>query len=181
MFFLSGRRGSNPRPLAWKANALPTELLPHFLVSERHLLRCSSLICRSLPQDNSLLLRPLALNLLFHKLRFLVCFGRLRRLTSHLRSVIYGSKLLPSSLVCLEFIPKQTSDFCHNVSFGRLRRLNCGRRWIRTTEGINQQIYSLPHLATLVFSRFRYFPDDFAAVRGVFIVLVKDKLQKSKN
>ena len=27
-FFLSGRRGSNPRPLAWKANALPTELLP---------------------------------------------------------------------------------------------------------------------------------------------------------
>ncbi len=29
----------------------------------------------------------------------------------------------------------------------------CGRRWIRTTEGIIQQIYSLPHLATLVFSR----------------------------
>ena len=25
---LSGRRNSNPRPLAWKANALPTELLP---------------------------------------------------------------------------------------------------------------------------------------------------------
>ena len=24
----SGRRDSNPRPLAWKANALPTELLP---------------------------------------------------------------------------------------------------------------------------------------------------------
>ena len=28
-----------------------------------------------------------------------------------------------------------------------------GRRWIRTTEGKNQQIYSLPHLATLVFSQ----------------------------
>ena len=28
----------------------------------------------------------------------------------------------------------------------------CGRRWIRTTEGISQQIYSLPHLATLVFA-----------------------------
>ncbi len=28
-----------------------------------------------------------------------------------------------------------------------------GRRWIRTTEGIRQQIYSLPHLATLVFAR----------------------------
>ncbi len=26
----SGRRGSNPRPIAWKAIALPTELLPHF-------------------------------------------------------------------------------------------------------------------------------------------------------
>ena len=26
----SGRRGSNPRPTAWKAVALPTELLPHF-------------------------------------------------------------------------------------------------------------------------------------------------------
>ena len=25
---LSGRRGSNPRPSAWKADALPTELLP---------------------------------------------------------------------------------------------------------------------------------------------------------
>ena len=26
---VSGRRGSNPRPIAWKAIALPTELLPH--------------------------------------------------------------------------------------------------------------------------------------------------------
>ena len=25
-----------------------------------------------------------------------------------------------------------------------------GGRWIRTTEGVSQQIYSLPHLATLV-------------------------------
>ena len=29
-----------------------------------------------------------------------------------------------------------------------------GQRWIRTTEGVSQQIYSLPHLATLVFARF---------------------------
>ena len=28
-----------------------------------------------------------------------------------------------------------------------------GQRWIRTTEGVSQQIYSLPHLATLVFAR----------------------------
>ena len=27
----SGRRGSNSRPLAWKANALPTELLPQIV------------------------------------------------------------------------------------------------------------------------------------------------------
>ena len=27
---LSGRRGSNPRPTAWKAVALPAELLPQF-------------------------------------------------------------------------------------------------------------------------------------------------------
>lgn len=26
--FWSGRRGSNPRPSAWEADALPTELLP---------------------------------------------------------------------------------------------------------------------------------------------------------
>ena len=73
---LSGRRGSNPRPSAWKADALPTELLPLF-------------------QSKS----PI-----------------------------------------------------------RLFRAFSGRRWIRTTEGINQQIYSLPHLATLVFSHcFVYF------------------------
>ena len=37
----------------------------------------------------------------------------------------------------------------------------CGRRWIRTTEGINQQIYSLPHLDTLVFSLFSFLFGDF--------------------
>ena len=28
-FIVSGKRGSNPRPPAWEASALPTELLPH--------------------------------------------------------------------------------------------------------------------------------------------------------
>ena len=32
-----------------------------------------------------------------------------------------------------------------------------GKRWIRTTEGKNQQIYSLPHLATLVSSRLDWY------------------------
>ena len=29
--FLSGKRDSNPRPSAWKADALSTELLPQFV------------------------------------------------------------------------------------------------------------------------------------------------------
>ena len=62
----SGRRGSNPRPPAWKASALSTELLPH-------------------------------VNDLYNTVR--------------------------------------------------------GHRWIRTTEGESQQIYSLPHLATLEYAR----------------------------
>ena len=32
----------------------------------------------------------------------------------------------------------------------------CGSRWIRTTEGENQQIYSLPHLAALEYSQFLF-------------------------
>ena len=38
---------------------------------------------------------------------------------------------------------------------------NRGRRWIRTTEGISQQIYSLPHLATLVFALIKPALDTF--------------------
>ena len=38
-------------------------------------------------------------------------------------------------------------------TFGSYDESLGGRRWIRTTEGKNQQIYSLPHLATLVFSQ----------------------------
>ena len=33
-FFWSGRRGSNPPPKAWKAFALPNELLPQVFVWE---------------------------------------------------------------------------------------------------------------------------------------------------
>ena len=32
----SGKRDSNPRPLAWEANALPTELLPRELTMQRY-------------------------------------------------------------------------------------------------------------------------------------------------
>ena len=45
--------------------------------------------------------------------------------------------------------------FCKPMPFGHSIIENlCGRRWIRTTEDVRQQIYSLPHLATLVFSQF---------------------------
>ena len=37
----------------------------------------------------------------------------------------------------------------YQLSYFRISNL-CGQGWIRTTEGISQQIYSLPHLATLV-------------------------------
>ncbi len=69
---MSGRRGSNSRPIAWKAIALPAELLPHL------------------------------------------------------------------------FLPFLTGN--NKSKFGT----NCGGGWIRTTVGIHQQIYSLPHLAALV-------------------------------
>ena len=114
----SGRRGSNPRPSAWKADALPTELLPQF-------------------------------SFLFGD--FFVGF---QSPVGHYR------KVTPSSLTQPPRNPSKTNfDFDKTISVfskekpDRLFRAFSGRRWIRTTEGINQQIYSLPHLATLVFSQ----------------------------
>ena len=37
----------------------------------------------------------------------------------------------------------------YQLSYFRIAIIACGYRWIRTTEGESQQIYSLPHLATL--------------------------------
>ena len=39
----SGKRGSNPRPLAWEANALPTELLPHNANVQNHWISITNL------------------------------------------------------------------------------------------------------------------------------------------
>lgn len=75
---LSGRRGSNPRPSAWKADALPTELLPH------------------------------------------------------------------------------TFEY-----------KNSGESRIRTYEGVRQQIYSLPQLATLVSPHYLYFQKTYRADGGI--------------
>ena len=51
------------------------------------------------------------------------------------------------------------------------RNLSSGRRWIRTTEGINQQIYSLPHLATLVFALTQTFAILTQCYYCIFIVV----------
>ena len=93
---MSGRRGSNSRPLAWKANALSTELLPQ---------KQTDPDC-----PPPLFCNPAAV-------RHAMCpLQRGRRI-------------------------------------GPTRFALSGKRWIRTTEGVRQQIYSLPHLATLVSSR----------------------------
>src|SRR6266496_1345885 len=54
---VSGKRGSNPRPLAWEANALPAELLPHdanvqnieliqqIFISALQLIKCMIISC----------------------------------------------------------------------------------------------------------------------------------------
>ena len=49
-----------------------------------------------------------------------------------------------------------------------------GQRWIRTTEGVSQQIYSLPHLATLVFARL--LRELFSQLRrkGIIILLINE-------
>ena len=48
--------------------------------------------------------------------------------------------------------------------------LFCGQRWIRTTEVERQQIYSLPHLATLVFALTL-----FASAKIVFIFVTSKR------
>ena len=49
----------------------------------------------------------------------------------------------------------------------------CGQRWIRTTEGVSQQIYSLPHLATLVFAPLSCFAS--AKVTPIFLMTKKNQ------
>ena len=51
----------------------------------------------------------------------------------------------------------------------------CGSRWIRTTEGENQQIYSLPHLAALEYSQFYYFKVQ------LFLSLLSDSNQRPRD
>ena len=116
----SGRRDSNPRPSAWKANALSTELLPQIKWAK---------------MDSN------------HR----------RRKPADLQSAPFGH-----SGTCPTEFQKRAEDGTQtrDPQLGRLMlyqlsyfRKSSGQRWIRTTEGVSQQIYSLPHLATLVFAR----------------------------
>ena len=50
--------------------------------------------------------------------------------------------------------PHQSASSCPHQTFASPIGFKCGKRWIRTTEGVRQQIYSLPHLATLVSSQY---------------------------
>ena len=49
----------------------------------------------------------------------------------------------------------------------------CGSRWIRTTEGENQQIYSLPHLAALEYSQYLF--------QCPFLSLLSDSNQRPRD
>ena len=94
---MSGRRDSNPRPSAWKANALSTELLPQICGGQ------GWTEFQKRAEDGTQTRDPQLGRLMLYQLSYFRKFG--------------------------------------------------GQRWIRTTEGVSQQIYSLPHLATLVFAR----------------------------
>ena len=89
----SGKRDSNPRPPAWKASALSTELFPQI--------------------------------------------GGYQ-FAGVLASASYESKIFTRLAQIFRESWTSACDLC---------RSGCG--WIRTTEAEKQQIYSLPHLATL--------------------------------
>ena len=117
--FKSGRRGSNPRPTAWKADALPTELLPLIFCFE---------------QDTFCVAAPLSLLTYLSTLR--------RSFVPRLESALLKAKSMlqwTSSARCL-----YATRCCLLIG---------GERRIRTSEGVRQQIYSLPQLATLVSPR----------------------------
>ena len=120
----SGRRDSNPRPSAWKANALSTELLP-----QSQWARMDSNHRRHKPAD--LQSAP---------------FGHSGTCPLHCCNVCFKKKSGRRDS------NPRPSAWKANALSTELLPQSSGQRWIRTTEGVSQQIYSLPHLATLVFA-----------------------------
>ena len=78
------------------------------------------------------------------------------------RPLPYQGSALPLSYIGLYFKKNRAEDevrtrdpqlgrlMLYQLSYFRLLHKKSGQRWIRTTVGVRQQIYSLPHLATLV-------------------------------
>ena len=123
---MSGRRGSNPRPSAWKANALSTELLPQICGGQGWIRTTEGVSQQiySLPHLATLVLAQ-------------QYFKKSGRRGSNPRPSAWKANALSTELL------PHSCQSCHS---------DCGQRWIRTTEVERQQIYSLPHLATLVFA-----------------------------
>ena len=70
------------------------------------------------------------------------------------RILIYTSKLRCSFVAFLESTPsKRKTSRSFGASSADASSCMCGERRIRTSEGVRQQIYSLPQLATLVSPR----------------------------
>ena len=72
---------------------------------------------------------------------------------------LYKRKRINNLLTINPFLRAEDGAQTRDPQLGRLMlyqlsyfRNFCGQRWIRTTEVERQQIYSLPHLATLVFA-----------------------------
>ena len=72
---------------------------------------------------------------------------------------LYKRKRIDNLLIINPFLRAEDGAQTRDPQLGRLMlyqlsyfRNFCGQRWIRTTEVERQQIYSLPHLATLVFA-----------------------------
>ena len=106
------------------------------------------------------------------------------------RPLPYQGSALPLSYIGIAIVNLRAEDgaqtrdpqlgrlMLYRLSYFRSLRLShCGRRWIRTTEGINQQIYSLPHLATLVFALISIFSNCHAAC----LSLLSDSNQRPRD
>ena len=83
-----------------------------------------------------------------------------RRKPADLQSAPFGHSGICPFTICVSIMRAEDGAQTRDPQLGRLMLYQlsyphlylCGQRWIRTTEGVSQQIYSLPHLATLVFA-----------------------------
>ena len=90
-----------------------------------------------------------------HRYTYLARQPSLKKTTDTLPTLSVTSKL---AVIHLRAVSQQSAR--HHIyvkTLGLARNVfllipMCGQRWIRTTEGERQQIYSLPHLATLEFA-----------------------------